>query len=671
MISPTLPHERVSPLPPVDFGEPLPSTLTVEMEDDFLPAGQLKIGANYWASHAGTMMWRDWRPEIVEQDFSRLSAAGIQLLRIFPLWPDFQPIHCLRRDGGHPIEFRHGEVPLPDDAIGRSGVSAIMLDRLKTLCDLAARHHLGLVVGLVTGWMSGRLFMPPGLDALNPITDPVSIMWQTRMITTIVGRLRKHSAVRAWDLGNECNCMGAATREQAWLWTSTLANTIRSADPSRPVVSGMHGLPVDPDGTWSIRDQGELTDILTTHPYPLFTPHCNREPMNTMRPLLHGTAETRLYADLSGRTAFVEETGNFGPAFCGEEVAADIIRAQLFSLWAHDCRAAMWWCAHDQTELEGAPYDWISMERELGLLRPNGQAKPLLLEMDKVRRTISQFPIKELPARRMEAVCILSEGQDHWSVAYTAFLLAKQAGFDLQFHYGDRPLPEAELYLLPSVKGLRALTRRREMELLQRVQAGANLYVSFDDGFLGIVTEMTGLKLIGRHQRENPCRFHLSDETTAYEINSSTQFILEPGSATVLATEENGCPVFSVSPCGQGRVYFLSVPLETEVAQKTGAFLPDKEPYWKIYETLAASLAPRRHIQKDSPWLGITEHPMSDGRLIAVLINYRPAQLDASLDFSDLYQFEASWLGRAPEPSKKLTTFAPNSATVWCFNRKK
>ena len=70
--------------------------------DFFAPQEPLTIGANYWASHAGPAMWSDWRPDIVEQDFKKLSEAGIKLLRVFPIWPDFQPLNLLLTGDGVP-----------------------------------------------------------------------------------------------------------------------------------------------------------------------------------------------------------------------------------------------------------------------------------------------------------------------------------------------------------------------------------------------------------------------------------------------------------------------------------------------------------------------------------------------------------------------------------------
>jgi len=90
-----------------------------------------------------------------------------------------------------------------------------MLDRFAEFCALAEKHRLTLVIGLVTGWMSGRLFVPPALEGLNPIGNPTSIAWQVKFVSAFVGEFRKAPAIGAWDLGNECNCMGEAPTPDA------------------------------------------------------------------------------------------------------------------------------------------------------------------------------------------------------------------------------------------------------------------------------------------------------------------------------------------------------------------------------------------------------------------------------------------------------------------------
>jgi len=58
-----------------------------------------------------------------------------------------------------------------------------------------------------------------------------------------------------------------------------------------------------------MQDQGELCDLLTTHPYPFWTPHTNQYPANTIRTIMHSAAETRFYADISGKPCLAEEAG--------------------------------------------------------------------------------------------------------------------------------------------------------------------------------------------------------------------------------------------------------------------------------------------------------------------------------------------------------------------------
>ncbi|MBQ7719798.1 MAG: hypothetical protein IJT56_04360, partial [Clostridia bacterium] len=60
--------------------------------DTLFTSGKYFTGCNYWASHAGTNMWRDWRPEVVDDDLRRLAEYNVRVVRMFPNWRDFQPL---------------------------------------------------------------------------------------------------------------------------------------------------------------------------------------------------------------------------------------------------------------------------------------------------------------------------------------------------------------------------------------------------------------------------------------------------------------------------------------------------------------------------------------------------------------------------------------------------
>jgi hypothetical protein len=626
--------------------------------------GDFVVGCNYWASHAGTRMWSDWRPDVVATDLSRLAAHGIQVMRVFPLWPDFQPIIQLRTGGGALREIRlAGEIPLPETPAGRAGVSTQMLERFEQFANLCQEHDIQLIVGLLTGWMSGRLFVPPALEHRNVLTDPVCLMWEIRFVDCFVRRLKHYPAIYAWDLGNECNCMAPVdSREAAYAWSASIANSIHAADPSRPVVSGMHSLTPAGANSWLIQDQGETTDILTTHPYPYWTPYVRSDPLNTIRPLMHATSETRMYADIAGKPCMAEEIGTMGPMLSSEPAAAAFTRTNLFSLWAHDCRSFIWWCNSDQTELTHPPYDWTAVERELGLLRTDGTAKPMLLELQRFRAWRESLPFAALPPCQTEAVCILTRGQDHWAAAYATFVLAKQAKLNLEYQFVEQPLRDALCYLLPSLNGAEAVPERRWRELLAKVSAGATLYISFNDAILDKFNAVAGVELFTRASRRGPYDITLAGGETL-TVTSGDDLRLNPVTAEVLAREIDGNPVYTRAAYGQGQVYVLTFPLETQLTLTPGAFhTADAQPYYRIYAAFASHLRSSCALQIDHPMLGLTEHPLSATERVAVIVNYSPDPVVCPLILAPSWLVARAWYGFAP--NENIIEVPPNDAVV-------
>jgi hypothetical protein len=626
--------------------------------------GDFVVGCNYWASHAGTRMWANWRPEVVAVDLQRLAANGIQVMRVFPLWPDFQPIVQLRGGAGALREIRMaGDIPLPDTPAGRAGVSEVMLERFAHFADLCQQHNIQLIVGLLTGWMSGRLFVPPALEHRNVLTDPVCLMWEMRFVDCFVRRFKDHPAIYAWDLGNECNCMAPVENHAAaYAWSAAIANAIRAADPSRPVVSGMHSLTPGGSNPWLIQDQAETTDILTTHPYPYWTPYVRSDPLNTIRPLLHATAETRMYADIGGKPCMAEEIGTMGPMISSEEAAAAFTRTNLFSLWAHDCRSFIWWCNSDQTELTHPPYDWTAVERELGLLRTDGTAKPMLDEIRCFRAWRENLPIPSLPVRGIDAMCILTRGQDHWAAGYSAYVLAKQARLNLAYQYVEQPLRDAPCYLLPSLSGGEAVPDRRWRELLAKVSSGATLYISLNDAILDRFNAVAGVRLITRAGRRGPAQVTLADGAVI-TLASGDDLRLAVDGAEVLGQEADGNPVFTRSPYGKGWVYVLTFPLETQLTHTPGAFhAADAQPYHRVYAAFAAGLLASRALRLEAPMLGLTEHALSANERVAVVINYAPEPAACPFTLTQGWKIDAAWNGTAPKAD--IIEVPPNDAVV-------
>lgn len=63
------------------------------------------LGLNYWASDNATHMWEDFHPEVIQEDFRRIREAGITHLRVFPLWPVFQPLRLMYTRHNAPMDY--------------------------------------------------------------------------------------------------------------------------------------------------------------------------------------------------------------------------------------------------------------------------------------------------------------------------------------------------------------------------------------------------------------------------------------------------------------------------------------------------------------------------------------------------------------------------------------
>lgn len=588
--------------------------------------GTFAVGVNYWASYAGTHMWRDWKPEIIEQDFKQLSENGIKVLRVFPLWPDFQPIYQVYSGEGAKryIAFKN-EMPLPLSGPGSDGMSEEQLQHFDVLANLAQKYNLKLVVGLITGWMSGQLYVPAALEGKDILTDPESLTWQQKFVTSFVKRFKNKPAILAWDFGNECNVMQKVDNYyQAYVWSSVISGAIRSEDKTRPVVSGMHSLQAEDNAPWRIIDQAATTDVLTTHPYSLWTKYTSQDGINTMRTILHGAAETRMYADIGGKPTLLEETGVMGPMTGGEKEKSAFARTAFFTNWAHDCKGTFWWCAYDQLSFNYPPYNYASVEAELGLIKEDRTPKPVMIEIKAFSNFIDNLPFKTLPERKTEAVCILTEGQDNWSVAYSSFVLAKQAGFDFQFQKAGQELKDAQLYMLPSLKSIDPFYKDYWFKILDKVKAGATLYMSLDDAYLPTFTGPLGIDISVNIKRRGNLSFNskLSGGSLNFKTSAPRKYVIDPMQNIVLAKEEDGNPVFLKSAYGKGFIYLLTFPLEHNLTNTTGALDKGQPSYADIYKEIASPFIKERVITQSNPFVGVTEHSLGNNEKVIVLINY-------------------------------------------------
>lgn len=512
-------------------------------------------GCNYWASNAGMLMWRHFDKKVVENDLKLLASFGTDTIRVFPLWCDFQPVEDTFTRA--PTRMRMHGVPVTRKDV----IDEKQSENFSFLLDTAEKLGLRVIVALLTGWMSGRLFAPAFLLGKNLLTDPEAIVWECGFIKAFVSRFKDRKCITAWEPGNECNCLDySVNAAQAEHWLMCITNAIRAADATRPVYAGMHSLTCE--GTWSIPVSAQYTDMQTTHPYPLFTPFCQTEQLTSMRAALHAAAESVYYASVARQKCLVEEIGTLGPMMIGEKYAPEYLEKAFTTSLQYGAAGFLWWCAFDQDRLDFAPYDAITVERNLGLVYSDGSPKPVLYRLKEVKERLRETG--ELPPPDVHAAVILSNGQDDWQTAYGAFVLAAQAGYTVAFSREEQELPESEYYILPCIAGTNGIPKTLLSALKARVNAGAKLLVTYDGGQIGDFESLTGLCVKGRTAQDKTVSFCVGGKTVSLRARYS--LLCESAGAASLAENGDGV-LFSRNKFGKGEVYFLNAPLECAYTQ--------------------------------------------------------------------------------------------------------
>ena len=595
---------------------------------------EFMIGCNYWASNAGTEMWRNFDAAIIENDLKILRSYGIKYLRVFPNWRDFQPVEKRQHSTGNIVRYAIDSDELND---GGYYIEEEMMKRFSIFLDICEKYDIKVIIGLLTGFMSGGLFVPPALIDENLITSPNALYFEQLFIRGFVKRFKDRDSIFAWDFGNECNNLSRGAKDiETGNWVALISNSIRAEDPTRPVLSGMAYTSVSEN--WNFRDMGMFCDMITTHPYPYWSRHTKIDDSLSVRTLMCPTTQTKMAASVSKKPCLIEETGTMGPMITSDENSALFARLCMFAGWANGSTGYLWWCANEQTNLYTFPYTDQMVEQELGLLRCDFTPKPVILEMDKFAKWQESLDF-ELPKAKQDAVCILTRNQDTWGIGYMTSILSTLAGINCSFCYADYGIPESDLYIMPSFNYSKVMHKNRYEELKKRVFEGADLYLSVELGVLSEFESLSGLKILDSYEYAESGSAIINGK----EINftKARNYIFEPKTAEVLAYDDKGNPFFTFNKYGKGRIFFVNAPIESNLLPKHNAFSGNER---AIYDVLAEKVRASYPVKVLGEDIVMTYHPDDNGGYV-VLLNYYKDEKDFSLELNEGYSVEKVYYG--------------------------
>ncbi|KUN06561.1 glycosyl hydrolase [Streptomyces canus] len=343
----------------------------------------MRFGVNYTPSVGWFHHWLDFDLDPVRADLDSIAALGLDHIRVFPLWPYFQPNRTLIRERA--------------------------VTDLVRLVDAAAERGLDVNVDGLQGHLSSFDFLPAWTRTWhrrNLFTDPEVVEGQAAYLRTLAAALADRPNFIGMTLGNEVNQFSAgphpdpdrATSEQIDAWLTRMLAACEQGAPGR-----LH-LHAEYDATWYQDDQpftpaqaarhGAVTAV---HSW-VFNGTAQRHGRTSV-PAEHHAAYlvelSKAWAEDPHRPVWLQEVGAPAPLVPPEHAAAFTEATVANALDCPDLWGITWWCSHDVSrELA----DFPELEYGLGLLTNDRRPKETARVLERAARTGSQAPERRTTA---------------------------------------------------------------------------------------------------------------------------------------------------------------------------------------------------------------------------------------------------------------------------------
>ncbi|GHD88033.1 glycoside hydrolase 5 family protein [Streptomyces naganishii] len=360
-----------------------------------MPAA-VRFGVNYTPSEGWFHHWLDFDLDAVRADLDSVAALGMDHIRVFPLWPHFQPNRTLIRPRA--------------------------VEDLVRLVDAAAERGLDVNVDGLQGHLSSFDFLPAWTRTWhrrNLFTDPDVLDGQAAYLRTLAAALADSPNFLGLTLGNEVNQFSAAphpdpdraTAAQVDAWLERMLTACEKGAPGK-----LH-LHAEYDATWYQDDmpftpaQAARHGALTAVHSWVFNGTAQRHGHASV-PARHHAAYlvelSKAWAGRPDRPVWLQEVGAPAPLVPAEHAAEFAEATVAAALDCPDLWGITWWCSHDVSR---GLADFPELEYSLGLLTSDRRPKDIARALTRAARdhresgSGTRFPARA-PAPRTTALVV-------------------------------------------------------------------------------------------------------------------------------------------------------------------------------------------------------------------------------------------------------------------------
>jgi endo-1,4-beta-mannosidase len=581
------------------------------------------LGANFWSSTGGQLMWRSYDPDTVRRELAVLREHGLSMTRSFFYWPDFMP--------------------------GPDRIDEAMAGKFADFLDRHAEQGMSTVPTFIVGHMSGENWDPAWRGGRDLYSDVWMVARQAWFAGEMVRRFAAHPAVSGWLVSNEMPLYaGPAQADVIAAWAQIIRDSVRAAGGRQPFSLG--------DGAWATRlrggrcglplaDAARLCDFIGPHVYPVGDDEVRQHYAAAWECELAGTF---------GRPVVLEEFG-VSSDFASGAHAARYYRQVLHNSLLAGATGWIAWCNTDYDDLYGQdPYRHHAFELRFGLTDSRGRPKPQLAEMKAFAGLLAAVGFGRCRRADSDAALVVSSYLDTgypftapddsgylYDTLRQAYVSARLADLAVALARESGGIgDDARLYLVPSAKQLLAPTWH---ELERLAARGATVYVSCGPGTTswhrgpsyGCLDAMFAVEHQLRAGLVDPVEDDLVTFTFGRDFGSlaagdrlmfraggnqhGRAFLpVRPDGAQVLARDGHGRPALLLRRAGAGALVLCTYPVEY-MAAATPRVNPESTS--AIYDALAAYAGVRRPVTSGDPRVAADVLVRSDGSRFAWLVS--------------------------------------------------
>ncbi len=528
---------------------------TLDQDGYFRSDGRrfVPTGVNYWPGSCGVEMWQAWPADEIRRDLDITAALGLNTVRFFLRWQDFEP------EPGAYVDENFA--------------------RLAELVAWCGERGLAAHPSLFVGFMSGGIFWPTWKGGRNLFADDDvrgrAVAFARRAARAMTSQ-RRH--ILAVDQGNELCCLPesyAASPAAVSRWCGEINAAVRAELPDMVMISGNEQAQVIGDSGWRLNSQPGC-DLLSMHAYPV-------EAWNSIAfdgmtdPLMQGLLPFYAAVARAFRPVFAQEFGTI--VTFSRDHQERYLAGMLPRLWESGANGFLWWCLRD-IDARCHPYLKCGFEGTLGLVDAAGRVKPGLEGFIAFARTLDErpAPLRDEPTalyfpkhywNRDEPA---NPGNDPRALSRRMIIadhLLRLAGERVRVVRGDQPLSAGIRRIV--VAG--ALLAVDEAEALSAwVAAGGDLILHGVDpmGWGAAYRRLLGAV---------PAQYRHARSVTVEAFGGRWQMgswprgmrcEVVPETAAVLARDEHGLPVVLRNRVGSGRCTWALAQVDDAAADVSG-----------------------------------------------------------------------------------------------------